>query len=189
MNNIISDFRTAARYWWLFLILGTVLILFGILVFANPGEAFAGLTIYFEIAFLVNGLLEISFAVSNHRTLHGWGWHLAGGIFDLMVGVLLTANPILAASALQYFAGFWLMFRSISVVGRCFDLPTIQWPERFWMLGLGLAGLFFSFMILYNPVLGAFTLITWTALALMAIGLFYIFLGFHFRKATDVHRT
>jgi uncharacterized membrane protein HdeD (DUF308 family) len=189
MNNMVSDLRQVARYWWIFLILGAVLIAFGILVFTNPADGYAGLTLYFELAFLLNGILEISFAVSNHRTLHGWGWHLAGGIFDLLVGVLLTANPVLAAVSLPYFAGFWLMFRSIAVIGRSFDLPTMKRPERLWMLVLGLAGLVFSFMILYNPVLGAFTLVTWTALALMAIGLFYIFLGLHFRKATDVHRT
>ena len=114
---------------------------------------------------------------------------LHGGMETIAYCMLAASGLVLAAVSLPYFAGFWLMFRSIAVIGRSFDLPTMKRPERLWMLVLGIAGLVFSFMILYNPVLGAFTLLTWTALALMAIGLFYIFLGLHFRKATDVHRT
>ena len=182
--NIVSDVRKVIRYWWIFIALGSLLILFGILVFNHPAATYANLTIFFEIAFLINGILELSFALGNYRSVHGWGWHLAGGIFDLMVGILLVSNPILAAVSLPLFAGFWLLFRSIAIIGRLFELPLDK-HERVSMLLLGLAGLVFSFMILYNPVLGAFTLVTWTSFALITIGLFYIFLGLHLKKLRE----
>jgi len=184
----ISEIRQVIRYWWIFPTSGTLLILFGAIVFAYSAAAYAGLTIYFEIAFVVNGVLEIVFALSNFRSMHGWGWHMAGGIFDLLVGVLLVSNPILAAVSLPFFAGFWLLFRSVSIIGRVFDLTTMPWSERSLLLVLGAAGLIFSFMILYNPVLGALTLITWTALALFTIGVFYIYLGLHLRKLREEER-
>jgi uncharacterized membrane protein HdeD (DUF308 family) len=182
MSAIIADIRQIVRYWWIFSISGTSLIVFGLLVFAFPVAAYGALTVYFIAAFVINGLAEIGFGILNRRRIHGWGWHVAGGLFDLTVGLLLLCIPVLAAVSLPLFAGFWLLFRSIAIIGRSFDLVTLVWPERGWMQLLGLGGLVFSFMILYNPFLGAFTLITWTAMALLAIGLFYIFLGLHLRE-------
>lgn len=182
MSTIISEFRQIVRYWWIFAVSGTLLIVFGLLVFTFPSAAYGALTVYFIAAFVINGLAEIGFGILNRRRIHGWGWHLAGGLFDLTAGLMLLCIPVLAAVSLPLFAGFWLLFRSIAIIGRSFDLATIVAPERGWMQLLGLAGLVFSFMIVYNPSLGAFTLITWTALALLAIGLFYIFLGWHLRE-------
>jgi hypothetical protein len=51
------------------------------------------------------------------------------------------------------------------------------------MLLLSAAWVFFSFLILYIPEIGAFTLVAWTALALIVIGLFYFFLGIHLRNS------
>jgi uncharacterized membrane protein HdeD (DUF308 family) len=179
--TIISDVRQVIRYWWVFLLSGCLLVLFAILVISLPLAAYAGLAIYFVLTFVINGLFEIGFAFSNRRAVHGWGWHLAGGLFDLLAGAVLFFTPVLAAVALPLFVGFWLLFRSISIIGRCFDLPVI-WQERLWMLVLGVAGLVFSFLILYNPALGVLTLIALTACALTMIGLFYIFLGLHLRR-------
>ncbi|HWB92227.1 MAG TPA: DUF308 domain-containing protein [Puia sp.] len=179
--NVITEIRQVVRYWWLFIVLGCALIVLGLGVMNQPVATFAGLSIIFECVFIVNGLLEIAFAISNYRSVHGWGWHLAGGILDLVIGALLIVNPVITAVALPYFVGFWLLFRSIAIIGRCFDLPVI-WPERAWMALLGVAGLIFSFMILWDPRLGVFSLVVWTAFAFITIGLFYIFLGLHLRK-------
>lgn len=177
--SLLSDVRAVVRYWWIFLLLGPLLILFGILVFTFPAGAYSSLTIYFIVAFALNGLFELGFAIANHRTVSGWGWHLSGGMFDLTAATVLYFTPILAAVSLPLFAGFWLLFRSISIVGRCFDLPVI-WPEKAWMLALALGGVVFSFLILYYPVLGAYSLILCTGCALLTLGLFYTFLGIHF---------
>jgi uncharacterized membrane protein HdeD (DUF308 family) len=185
MSTIYSEFSKVVRYWWLFLLSGSALIVFGILVLVMPVAAYATLTGFFIATFILNGLAEIGFGIVNRDAIRGWGWHVAGGIFDLAAGLLLLVVPVLAAVALPYFVGFWLLFRSISIIGRSFDLPAIVWQERMWMLLLGAAGLFFSFLILYNPALGGFTLIIWTALALLAIGLFYAFLGLHLRNAKN----
>lgn len=181
---MISKLRSIVRYWWLFLLLGSLLISFGLLVLNFPGKGYGNLTLYFVVAFLVNGLFELGFALSNRGSVQGWGWHLAGGVFDLLAAGVLIIMPVLAAVSLRLFAGSWLMFRSISIVGRCFDLP-VAWQERSWMTMLGVAGLVFSFLILYDapPVGGG--LFLWTGCALLSIGLFYIFLGIHLRGWND----
>lgn len=179
--SMITEIRQVVRYWWIFIFLGLALCMFGLLLVAFPIASYTALTFFFELAILLNGILEISFAISNYRLIPGWGWHLGGGLLELAVGGLLLLNSALAAASLSLIVGFWLMFRSIAIVGRCFDLPAL-WPEKAWMGLLGVAGLVFSFLILYNPSFGAFTLLVWTSLALMSIGLFYIFLGIHLKN-------
>ncbi|HLZ89083.1 MAG TPA: DUF308 domain-containing protein [Puia sp.] len=179
--SIISDVRTVVRYWWLFLLLGCLLIFFGILVFNSPSAAYAQLSIYFVIAFVINGLFEVGFALGNRLSVRGWGWHLAGGLFDLLAAGVLYFTPVVAATSLPFFAGFWLLFRSIAIIGRCFDLPVVP-LERAAMLTVGAAGLAFSFLVLYYPVTGSYMLIFWTGCALIAIGLFYVFLGMHLKR-------
>src|SRR5215469_9853954 len=95
--NMITDIRKVINYWWIFIVLGALLIIFGLIVMNHPVATFAELTIFFSIAFIVNGLLEIAFAISNYRSVHGWGWHLAGGILDLVLGLILILTPVLAA--------------------------------------------------------------------------------------------
>jgi len=182
--SMISEIRSVVRYWWLFLLLGALLMLFGLLVFDQPGMGYGNLTPYFVIAFLINGLFELGFALSNRGSVRGWIWHLAGGVFDLVAAGVLFFTPVLAAVSLPLFAGCWLLFRSVSIVGRCFDMPVV-WQERIWMTVLGVAGLVFSFLLLYGappPVSGLFL---WTGSALLSIGLFYIFLGIHLRGWND----
>jgi uncharacterized membrane protein HdeD (DUF308 family) len=152
---------------------------------AFPVASFATLGIFFAIAIAINGIIEIGFALTNYRSVHGWGWHLAGGVLDLAISGMLFFNPVLMASSLSFFVGFWLMFRSIAIIGRCFDLPAV-WPEKSWMAALGFAGLGLSFMILYNPALGVVSLVILAALSLISIGLFYIFLGLHMKSI--IHR-
>lgn len=180
--SMITSFRQVVRYRWAFLMLGSVLILFGLSMMAFPVASFGSLGIFFATAIVINGILEVSFSFVNYRTVHGWGWHLAGGCLDLAIGGMLFSNPVLAVSSLPLFAGFWLMFRSIAIIGRCFDLPAV-WPEKSWMAALGFAGLGLSFMILYNQRLRTATLVVLASLALISIGLFYIFLGVHLKQA------
>lgn len=183
MSKLITDSRQIARYWWIFPITGSLLIFFSAIILDHPVAAFGTLTPYFIAAFFLNGLIEIFFVVSNQRSLQSWVWHLIGGLFDLAIGLLLLLDPVIAAASLPLVAGLWLLFRSIAIVGRFFDLPAGAWPDQAWILLLGLAGLGFSFLVLYNQSIGAFTLITWTTLALLSIGIFYIILGFYLRSA------
>jgi len=181
---MISQVKIVVRYWWLFLLVGMLLLLFSLLVLIEPGSGYGNLTPYFILAFVINGLAEVGFALGNRGIVPGWGWHLAGGLFDLLAAGVLFFTPVMAAVSLPFFAGFWLLFRSISIAGRCFDLPVI-WPEKVWMVLLGIAGLVFSFLVLYNPVPATTGVSIWTGCALLCIGLFYLFFGIHLRGWKD----
>ena len=87
-----------------------------------PLDGYAALSILFSVSMLVSGLLEISFAVSNRRRVSSWGWYLAGGIIDMILGFYLIAYPLLSMEVIPFIIAFWLMFRGFSSVGYAMDL-------------------------------------------------------------------
>jgi len=56
--SMITSFRQVIRYWWIFIVLGTALILFGVLILTFPVANFMTLAIFFETAIIVNGSLD-----------------------------------------------------------------------------------------------------------------------------------
>lgn len=76
------------RYWWLMLIIGILSILCGIWVFRNPVESYFALAVYFSIMFILYGIGEIVNAFAGQR-YRNWGWGLAVGILDLVIGFIL----------------------------------------------------------------------------------------------------
>jgi len=65
MSTVYSQFGQIIRYWWLFLLSGSALIAFGVMVCLMPVTAYATLTGFFIAAFVLNGIAEIGFGVMN----------------------------------------------------------------------------------------------------------------------------
>ena len=79
-----------------------------------PFNGYAALSILFSISMLVSGLLEIAFAVSNRQRVSSWGWYLAGGVIDMILGLYLVTYPVLSMEVIPFIIAFWLMFRAFS---------------------------------------------------------------------------
>jgi len=93
---------------------------------ATPDATLVALTILFIVAFLVSGIFEIILAVGN-RDRRGWGWALAGGILDLVLGIILMViPPVMTTLVLIYFVGFWLLIRSVWAIGFASDLSHVK---------------------------------------------------------------
>ena len=181
-NQIFKNVRNTIRYWYLILILGIILILVGIWVFMTPLESYVTLSILFAFTFLVTGIIEIIYAFSNRQISDNWGWSFAGGIIDFIIGVLLVSKPQVSMHALPFFVGFAILFRSIMAVGWSLELKrqkVIDWGN---LLAVGILGLIFSFIMIWNPLFGGMTIVFYTALAFIVMGVFQVYLSFKLKK-------
>lgn len=188
MDNNVTVITNSIRNWWIFLISGILFIVLAIVVLLNPSVTYLSLTIYFAIIFLLHGLFEIYFSVSNRKTLSSWGWYLAIGILDLVIGFILIRNPLFAASVVAIFIGFWLMFKSVSIIARAIDLQSHNVKGWGLLFSAGILGVIFSFFILFNPEIGAGTLVLLTSFAFAVIGGFYIMMGLKLKNAHEWRR-
>ena len=122
MKTIFDELQQEVKNWWISLILGILYVIVAISLMFSPLSGYAVLSILFSISMLFSGLLEISFAVSNRRRVSSWGWYLAGGIIDMILGFYLIAYPMLSMEVIPFINAFWLMFRGFSSVGYAMDL-------------------------------------------------------------------
>lgn len=106
------------KYWWLSLLVGIISIIMGVWSLVTPDTTLVALTIFFIAMFFISGITDIVYALYNRKTSNNWGWALAGGIIDIILGVLLVSLPLpVITTMLVYFVGFWILFRSVLALG------------------------------------------------------------------------
>ena len=161
MKTFIDKMDYAVKNWWLSLLVGLLYIIVAIYLMFAPLASYVALSILFSVSMFVSGLFEIAFALANKKGISSWGWYLAGGIIDLILGIFLMASPGLSMEVLPFVLAFWLMFRGFSATGYSMDLK--RYGTR-------------------KPALGAFTLVYMIAYALLIIGIFRVMLSFELKS-------
>ncbi|HET6527477.1 MAG TPA: DUF308 domain-containing protein [Balneolaceae bacterium] len=163
--------------WYIPLILGIIFILVGIWVFFTPVASFVALSILFAFTFLLTGILEIIYAYSNQNVLEHWGWSLAAGIIELLIGILLLAKPEVTIVVLPLFVGFAILFRSGAAIGWSIVMKRHDTPDWGGLMILGILGLILALIMLWNPIFAGLTIVFYTAFAFIAIGVFQVYRG------------
>jgi len=136
MAHSVKGITKAMDYWWLLLLTGIALVSMGLWVFISPEDAYISLSVLFGVCILFVGVFELLFAFSAKRSLNTWGWTVASGIFDVLVGCFVLVYPHMTASILPYVLGVWLLLRGLSAIGFAFDMRrfgAIGWGWLFWI--------------------------------------------------------
>jgi uncharacterized membrane protein HdeD (DUF308 family) len=189
MATFLKSVKNSVKHWYVLLIIGIIFLGVGIVVFLTPIESYLTLSIIFSVSFLLAGLLEIIFSISNRKELEGWGWHLALGILTLLVGIMLVDNPAITMVTLPFFVGFVVLFRSIMAISTSMELRNYYVLDWGYLFGLGILGTIFSFMLLFNPSFAGFSLVIWTGLSLVILGIYSIYLSLKLKKLKDIPKT
>lgn len=164
------------------MIVGAIAVILGVWCLANPATTLGVLAALFVAGFLVSGIFEIIFAISNKDVLNGWGWTLASGIISVLFGLILLIMPIETITVLLFFVGFWAMFQSIWAIGSSIELQKSGVKGWGWILAFGIIGLIFSFILITNPLFAAGFIIYLFAFILLTYGFVRIFYGFKLRS-------
>lgn len=182
MKNIsllIERSKQAVRYWWLMLLIGILLIALGILVFVYPAQSYVSLAVIFGWAMLAAGILEVVLSATNDHFVTGRGWMLAGGIIQIILGLILIFNVALSAAVLPIVLGFWLLLRAFAAIGLGGDLRAMEVSGSGWTIASGILLLLCALWMLFQPlVFGTAVVIVWVGIALLLAGIAAIALAF-----------
>ena len=174
-----------AKYWFLPLLAGALYVALGVWVLRTPLESYLALTFLFSLSFLVSGVVEIFGAFSERGTRAHWGWALAGGIFDLLLGVMLFNNPGMSVAVLPFVVGFGLLLRSSTTVAGAFALKSAGGQSWGMLMVFGVLGVVAGFVLLRNPLLAGFTIVVWTGIRVHHGGLARVMAALALRKGED----
>lgn len=182
MSTFLKTVTNTVKHWYLPLIIGILFILLGAYIFSVPTESYVALSILFAVSFIVSGILEIVFSLQNSDELEGWGWYLAGGILDLIIGIILSLSPGLSMATLPFFVGFMLLFKSIQGLGVAFDLKHYGVMDWGYIAVTSVLGIIFSFMLVAYPVFAGISIVVFTALSFIFLGIQLISVSISLRK-------
>ena len=176
--------KEAIRHWWLLLLLGILLFVVGIVIFLYPGQSYLGMTLLFGLVILCSGISEIVLSLSNNHLLTGRGWFLAAGIIEVLLGLLLLFNMALSAATLPIFLGFWLLFRSFTLIGLGGDMNSMQVSGSGWTIATGILLLLCSLAILIWPIVfGVQAVVVWVGLSFLMAGISTSVFSFQLKNA------
>ncbi|MBO8482966.1 MAG: DUF308 domain-containing protein [Bacteroidetes bacterium] len=171
-QKIISKAGRAVRHWWLGLIAGILLVAGGIAVFCNPVESYLTLSIMFGILMLVTGIVELVVACTSRNYFALRGYSVAGGILDLLLGILLCIYPQMTLVLLPIMLGVYMLYHSFMLIGFGGDLQALGVPGTGWAVTAGILLLLLSIFVLINPFsfgIGAVIVLTGVSLIVMGI--------------------
>lgn len=168
---LLENSKRAIRYWWLYGIVGLLLLAAGILTFAYPAQSYISLALIFGWVILCSGILEIVLSATDRGFMTGRGWMIAGGVIEAVLGVILIFNVALSAEILPLFLGFWLMFRAFWAIGFGSDMQVLGARGAGWTIFFGVLLLLCSVWIVFRPlVFGVPAVIAWVGISLLLAG-------------------
>lgn len=182
MVNLYKAVTRSIKYWYIPMIVGIAFFAFGIYILTVPLQAYTALAVVFSFSFLFSGLFDSYFAIQNHKSLQGWGWHLVGGLFTLLMGLYLVMNPGISMVLLPFVVGFTLLFRSFQLLGFAFDLKDSNMLDWGNVALASMLGIIVSFMLLASPLFTGVSIVSMTSLAFIFSGIASFFLALDLRK-------
>ena len=168
--------------WTALLTRGLIGIAFGILAMAWPEETVTVLVVLWGCWALVDGILTL-FAV---RAVPGTGPKVVAilaGAVALVIALFAIARPGVAATAITWFLGVWLVVRGVLEIVEAFttDVPNGRWP----LVAVGLLDGLIGVLFMANPGAAILGIAFFLGLLALLWGLVAVGLAFFVRKRTS----
>jgi len=169
------------KNWWLLLLSGILFILLAVYIIRQPLASYVTLSVLFASAFLVSGIFETVYAVSSRKYDEGWGWALFGGIMQIVFGIFLISYPVLTVTILPVFVGSVILIRSVLSTFHAFSIKKAGIAGWGWVLFSAVIGFLFACMMIANPAFGGLTIVLYTAISFLMLGIIQIVLSIRLR--------
>lgn len=179
MNEILQK-KSGRIIWLIALLKGVMLLILGVWLLKSPAENLTKLSIFFGILIIVGGLLEVAIAFGNMQKHKSWNWALTSGILDVLLGAFLVANPALILLFITIFVSIWLFIRGIiSVRSALIQKRSGNLNYKFRLIS-GIILILIAGIFILHPQIFGITIVFWTALSFISLGVFRIILAFKY---------
>jgi len=164
--------QSFAKAWWVLLSWGLAFLIAGLCLLFWPFRTSAALVAIMGTFLLISGIIGAISTVVHRDS--GWGWRLAGGIFGILVGIILLANPVAGALIIVTVQFFLIVFCLIvmgivTMVGGKHTSDAIGYRWSWGNFFLGALEVLLGVILLLRPLLGIFTLL-WLMGILTTVG-------------------
>lgn len=171
------------RFWWIPLITGILGVAFGIWCLCAPENSLPVLAYVFSGCICVAGLLNLSYGVINTHPQSNWGWSLALGILELIIGIWLFCLPenILVPTFI-YTIGIYIVVAAINAICESCVMSGYANDWLGIIIGLLLCTLIFAVIFLSGPIADGIAVWLYIGISLITFGIYRIVLAAKIRK-------
>lgn len=167
-------------YGWLELIIGILLIVFGIFTVIHPNKTMTWVVVIYGIIAILTGIADIVFYVkTDHLTGFGPTVSLISGIFSVMAGCMLLVHPDAGSVVMVLLIPIWFIAHCIAQLSH---LPMIRFQSGdfyyYFTLIANIIGLVLGVMMIFEPylsfiaagfIIGAYLIVTGAHMVSLAI--------------------
>ena len=191
MKTFIDTINFGVKNWWVSLLLGLLYILIAICLMFTPLASYVALSVLFSVSMFVSGTLEILFAGNVNTalsTLSAASLLVFSLLYTPCVAAIASIKRELgqrwamSMAVLPFIVAFWLMFRGFASTGYAMDLKRYGTRNWGWYMAFGVLAILCSIGIIWQPGLGALSLVYMIAYTLLIIGIFRVMLSFELKS-------
>ncbi|MBK8983818.1 MAG: DUF308 domain-containing protein [Ignavibacteria bacterium] len=166
--------ETIQKKWWVFLLRGILLLIFGILAVSTPGMVLATILFYFGFIAILSGIFVI---IEDVRSKSKEGAGKLEGLFYIFIGLLFIIMPEFVVTFTLYFIAFWALFAGIFMIISAIKMRKVIQNEWLAILN-GIITVVFGILIFANVLAGAEALVIVFGFYAILSGLIMIILSF-----------
>ena len=145
--------------WWILLIRGIALLIFGLIAVFWPVITFVTLAFVFAFYILLSGVFNLIYSITGMHSHRYWFLVLILGLFEIGVGVYAINHPGINIAALTLLIGFTFMIRGVFEIIAAFDDIFAKSHSVLLTIG-GVLSLLVGLLILRYPIAGSISF-TW----------------------------
>ena len=172
----------AAKYWWVLLVRGILIVLLGIAMLAWPKATLTVFVVLFAAYLIVDGIMAIFQGFSQRRDGEPSGWSFAQGVLAILFGIAVLVWPDTVGKVIMYIVAIWAILAAIGGIAaglRLRKTPESGWG---WFLAWGILAGIFGIALLFNPAAGILSILWLVAIWAIMSGIVFIVASFFVRK-------
>jgi uncharacterized membrane protein HdeD (DUF308 family) len=173
---MVNEVAAVAKNWWLFVLLGAISVVVGVLAIAWPDITLLTLGIFFGIYLMVAAILEIIDAIFGEPG--GRALSAILGVITLIAGVICFRRPGESLLAIVIVVGVYLIAEGVFRIVRALGSEGRRW----WGVAIGALDAIVGIVIISWPGIGLVTLAVFFAVSMLVRGIFSIVIGLKLRS-------
>ena len=177
----------ATTTWWLALLRGIFMVLFGIIALVSPGIALLTLVWVFGAYAILDGIAAVALGIRTRGEPH-WLWTTVQGVVSVLAGLIALIWPGITALALLTVIALWAILLGAGEIGGAFAARKRGSTAWSWTLAAGILNVVFGVLLLIWPSSGILTLVWLVGIFTLVGGIALVIPAFRVRAVARSHR-
>jgi uncharacterized membrane protein HdeD (DUF308 family) len=184
-----TNIRSVAKaVWWLVLLRGIFMALFGIIALVSPGIALLTLIWLFGFYALLDGVTAVVIGFRTRGEPH-WVWTVVQGVISVLAGLIALVWPGATAFALLFVVAFWAILLGIGEIAGAFTSRRSGSSAWGCTLAAGVLNVVFGVVLLLWPASGILALVWLVGIFALIGGVTLVALSFKVRSVAGSMRS